>query len=101
MLFSLPCPPGTARVPCALRARRPRSQKSLALFWSNDRAAVLEFDLHRLVRAAFRAAVQRIDRHGDLIAWLQALRGHPVPDLQARRAALKDPILGGAVLALD
>src|SRR5467141_2086470 len=66
-----------------------------------DQAAVLEFDLRRLVRAAFRTAVQRIDGHRDLVPGPQALGGQALAHLQARRAALQNPFLLDAVLAFD
>src|SRR5215470_19996445 len=82
------------------RAGRLRSQQALRLRRC-DQAAVLEFDLRRLVRAAFRAAVQRIDGHSDLVPRLQALGSQSLAHLQARRAALQNPILLDAIVAFD
>src|SRR5262249_34667890 len=67
----------TLRRPCSLFFRR------------GNQAAVHEPDLRRRERAAFGAAVQRIDGHLDLVARLQAFRGHPFTGQQTRRAAFE------------
>ena len=64
------------------------------LFGDRDRGAVLELDRERLVGAAFRTAVQRIDLGLDLVAGLQALGGHPLADQKAGRAAFDVAALG-------
>src|SRR5436305_11777318 len=63
-----------------------------------DRPAVLEFDLHRLERAAFGAAVQRIDHDLDLVAGLEAPGAHTVSHQHAGSAAFEKPFLGDTVL---
>src|ERR1700720_4547689 len=87
----------------AAQTRPPRRSDFLpveaVLMGDYERAAILELDLDRLKRAAFRAAVQRIDRHRDLVPRLQALRGYPLPDQQARGPAFECPVLRDTVLA--
>src|ERR1700733_4983273 len=88
-------------LPAAPIPDEPPANADRGLFRRHYRAAVLELEQNRLVRAAGGAAVRRIDLGGDLVARLEALAGHAVAYQQSWRAALEHPFGAGAVLALD
>src|SRR5262249_46297671 len=79
----------------------PRALVRLFLRRGDDRSAILELDLRRLVGAAFGATVQRIDGDNDLVTGLQALGGQAGARLYARCAAFENPVLLNPILALD